>query len=222
MNNRAYPARTAVTLLTAGLLLALLTAPVHSFAQDMETNGDNIEAVEPVTAIVLGTELSEQDPDRLRSLVMGRILNDYVNANDLQETEDEVFTALALLENGLKAEQGDNFKSIAELPANERVAELQRRTGMASFLVLQWKLNKALFDEFGGRVALQGLGPLALDAQYALLLEYAAAGDFELLDEDMSVAFWAYFTDAGQHRFMTEAAAQATFATPPWERALEP
>lgn len=222
MNNRAYPARTATTLLAAGLLVALLTAPIHSFAQDIETDVDNIEAFEPVTALVLGTELSEQNADRLRSLVLGRILNEYVKANDLQETEDEVFTALALLENGLKAEQGDNFKSIAELPPNERVAELQRRTGMASFLVLQWKLNKALFDEFGGRVALQGLGPLALDAQYTLLLEYAAAGDFELLDEDLSVAFWAYFTDDSQHRFMTEAAAQDTFAAPPWERAREP
>jgi hypothetical protein len=165
---------------------------------------------------VFDAELREQNPDQLRSLVLGRVLNDYVSNKGLEETEDEIFAALALLEHRMKMEMGANFQTLAELPPNEVADELQRRSGMAGFLVLQWKLNKALFDEYGGRVAMQALGPLALDGQRELLKAREASGDLELLDEEIGAAFWGYFEDDSQHRFMSEGAAEATFAAPPW------
>ncbi|MEE4384057.1 MAG: hypothetical protein V2J02_18815, partial [Pseudomonadales bacterium] len=87
-------------------------------------------------------------------------------------------------------------------------------------LIRQWKTNRALFEDYGGRVIYQQLGPEPLDAYRCFLEDASAAGRFSIRDAKLEAAFWSYFRDGERHDFMRSGSHDATrvFALPPWER----
>ena len=90
---------------------------------------------------------------------------------------------------------------------------------MGRTIIRQWKLNKALHDQYGGRIIFQQFGPEPLDAYRHYLEERHAAGDFKINDKTMAETFWRYFTDDSMHSFYesgSEEEAQV-FSTAPWE-----
>jgi hypothetical protein len=90
---------------------------------------------------------------------------------------------------------------------------------MGRAMIRQWKLNRALYQQYGGRIIYQQLGPEPLDAYRRYLEERQAAGDFEIHDKSFEAQFWRYFTNDAMHDFYppgSEEAARA-FTTPPWE-----
>lgn len=91
------------------------------------------------------------------------------------------------------------------------------RRGMARSMIGRWKLNRALFEEYGGRVIFHQFGPEPLDAYRAYLEVRRDAGDLTFLDEKFAAAFWRYFEDESMHDFYPPDEAAAAFATAPWE-----
>ena len=108
-----------------------------------------------------------------------------------------------------------------DLSPQEAAQVEQMRRNMGRSMIRQWKLNRALYRQYGGRVIFQQLGPEPLDAYRQYLEERRAAGDFMILQKDFEDAFWRYFTADSMHDFCepgSEEEAQA-FETPPWEHA---
>lgn len=81
--------------------------------------------------------------------------------------------------------------------------------------VERWKLDKALFDRYGGRAHFQQVGVQPFDAVVRFLEAQEASGAFTILDEDYEAAFWAYWrSDA--HNFIPEEEAVELLAKPWW------
>lgn len=96
-------------------------------------------------------------------------------------------------------------------------ARQARRTVAAAF-VRQWKLNQALFRQYGGRVIFQQGGPEPLDAYRRFLEERRQRGDFEILDQDLDVRFWRYYRTDSLHSFYPSGSEEEkrAFDTPWW------
>ena len=100
-------------------------------------------------------------------------------------------------------------------PAQQKLQrESERR--VATQWVRQWKLNQALFREFGGRIVFQQAGWEPIDAYRKLLLRAEASGQLVLSDPAGRNAVYRYF----EHRFVyaDEAKARFYFEKPYWER----
>ena len=81
--------------------------------------------------------------------------------------------------------------------------------------VERWKLDRALFEKYGGRAHFQQVGVQPFDAVIRFLEEQEASGAFTILDEDYEAEFWAYWRSDG-HNFISEEEAAELLATPWW------
>jgi hypothetical protein len=97
--------------------------------------------------------------------------------------------------------------------AAEKVRLMKRR--MALQFVRRWKINKALFAKYEGRVIFQQVGPEPLDAYRDFLREQEKKGAFKILDEKYKAPFWRYFTNDAMHSFYPDDEG-AKFINTPW------
>jgi hypothetical protein len=126
--------------------------------------------------------------------------------------------------------QAERKSLAAELDAvNETVAALaepagspeeikQARDQIAAAFILQWKINRALYRQYGGRIIFQQGGPEPLDAYRKFLEERQARGDFVISNKGLEAAFWRYYLTDAMHSFYppgSKEEAQA-FEAPPW------
>ena len=87
----------------------------------------------------------------------------------------------------------------------EHPSEVKRAGEEVTSTVLRnYKINQALWKEYGGRVIFQQFGPEPLDAYRSLLLEHQKKGTFEILDKSFEQAFWKYVNDEAMHSFFPE------------------
>ncbi|MCC7215935.1 MAG: hypothetical protein IT517_04130 [Burkholderiales bacterium] len=103
-------------------------------------------------------------------------------------------------------------------PAQQKLQrESERR--VAAHWVRRWKLDQALFREFGGRIVFQQAGWEPIDAYRKLLEQAEARGRLVLSDPAWRTAVYRYF----EHRFVyaDEAMARFYFERPYWERTPE-
>jgi hypothetical protein len=97
-------------------------------------------------------------------------------------------------------------------------SEAARREIAAAF-IRQWKINRALYRHYGGRIVYQQGGPEPLDAYRIFLEEARARGEFEILDPALEAAFWRYYRSDAIHDFYAPGSAEEAraFAQPPWQ-----
>jgi hypothetical protein len=84
--------------------------------------------------------------------------------------------------------------------------------------IRQWKIDRALYQQYGGRITFQQGGPEPLDAYRKFLEECAARGDFRIANSDLEAGFWRYYRDDSMHEFFKPGSAEEAkaFADPPW------
>lgn len=104
-----------------------------------------------------------------------------------------------------------------DLTPEEQAELAAMRRDMARAMIRHWKINRALYRQYGGRVIYQQAGPEPLDAYRQYLEEQQAAGAFVIRDPELASRFWRYFRDESIHSFMEDEAAAEVFARPPWE-----
>ncbi len=85
---------------------------------------------------------------------------------------------------------------------------------IAQRLVAEWKLNKALYAKYGGRIIFQQGGAEPIDAYRDLLKEQAKKGSFEIFDKKYEPKFWNYFSNDNIHSFMDDG--EKLINTPWW------
>ncbi len=124
----------------------------------------------------------------------------------------------------LTAELDTLNTAIAALGETRRAAAADQdeikaaRDDVAAAFIRQWKINRALYQEYGGRIIFQQGGPEPLDAYRKFLEEHQARGDFAIMNKNLEAGFWRYYRDDAIHSFYPSGSpgeAQA-FAAPPW------
>jgi hypothetical protein len=103
-------------------------------------------------------------------------------------------------------------------PAQRKMRQETARL-VAEHWIGQWKLNQALYHEFGGRIIFQQAGWEPIDAYRKLLDQAEANKSFVVHDPAMRAAVYSYF----QHKFVyaDETKARFYFEKPYWERTPE-
>jgi heat shock protein HslJ len=167
----------------------------------------------PLAATVLGEEIRTSDPGEMQEVVLTRLFDLYAERQGIAVTDAEVDAFVDNMRRGMRAE---GLTAEDELTADEAAQLEQMRRDMGRAMIRQWKLNRALHRQYGGRVIYQQLGPEPLDAYRQFLEERQAAGDFTIHEKEFEEAFWRYYTDDSLHTFFEDEA--IAFEVPPWER----
>jgi len=117
----------------------------------------------------------------------------------------------------------DLLKSIAEDQGKEKATERDPdEAKMAREFVRTWKVNRALFKQYGGRVIFQQAGPEPLDAYRDFFREQEAKGSFRITDEEAKATFWKYFTDEKMHTFLDAKDGAQAMEIPWWLKEQKP
>ncbi len=86
--------------------------------------------------------------------------------------------------------------------ATEESAEVRAYADqVARSFIRRWKVNRALYQQYGGRVIFQQAGPEPLDAYRTFLEEQQALGHFAIVDPGVTEKFWYYFVTDTLHDF---------------------
>jgi hypothetical protein len=96
----------------------------------------------------------------------------------------------------------------------EQLRPMKRRS--ARHFVRSWKINKALYAKYGGRVIFQQAGPEPVDAYRDFLREQEKKGAFKILDKQYRAPFWRYFTNDAMHSFYSKKDGEKFINTPWW------
>ena len=76
---------------------------------------------------------------------------------------------------------------------------------IATKQVIQFQTEKAMYEEFGGRVIFRQSNPqMPIDAYNKVLSRYRDAGNLTIIDEDLRDAFWDAFTPPFQYEIAPE------------------
>lgn len=172
------------------------------------------EPLPPVVATVLGEDVHATEPGEMQSAILTRLFDHYAAERGLEVTDAEIGAYLEHMRRGMAAE---GLTAEHELSGEEAAQVDAMRRQMGHALIRRWKVNKSLYEAYGGRVIYQQLGPEPLDAYRQYLRERQAAGDFSIADPAMERHFWAYFTDDSKHDFMAPGSEDLKLAfTCPW------
>jgi hypothetical protein len=166
---------------------------------------------------VLGKTVDTTDTEALRDAILTPLLDQYAEERGIKAEPAEIDALLGKMRrdmaaSGLATEEDLTPEETAEVDAMQRE--------MARSIIRQWKINKALHEQYGGRIIYQQLGPEPLDAYRQLLRLREADGAFAFRDQAIEKSFWRYFTDDSIHDFMAPGGANEAraFTTPPWEQ----
>jgi len=172
-------------------------------------------ATEP--AEVLGEAVASTDPTQVQETIVTRLLDQYAEERGIKAEPAEIDALLGKMRrdmaaSGLATEPDLTPEETAEVDAMQRE--------MARAIIRQWKINKALHEQYGGRIIYQQLGPEPLDAYRQFLRQREADSAFAIRDSALEASFWRYFTDDSMHDFMAPGGADETraFKIPPWEQ----
>lgn len=170
----------------------------------------------PLAATVLGEEVRTNDPAEMQETVLTRLFDRYAEQQGIEVTDGEIESFVDNMRRGMRAE---GLTAEDDLTAEEAAQLKQMRHDMARSMIRQWKLNRSLHDQYGGRIIYQQFGPEPLDAYRQYLQERQAAGDFVIRQKDFEDRFWRYFTTDSMHDFYPSGSDEESqaFATPPWQ-----
>jgi hypothetical protein len=168
----------------------------------------------PVAGEVLGTAVHTQDAEELRYLVLQKLTNRYAQQNGIEVTQAEREDYVRHMKEALKDDP--NFK---DAPVEDSPEDAAARLEIAGAFIQQWKINRALYQHYGGRVIYQQGGPEPLDAYRKFLEESQAKGDFRIVNPALEPGFWRYYRDESIHSFYPPGSAEerTALATAPWE-----
>ena len=168
-------------------------------------------------AEVLGEPVASTDPAEVQEAILTRLFDQYATERGIRAEPAEID---ALLEKMRRDRAADGLATEDDLKPEEKAEVDAMQRDMARGIIRQWKLNKALYDQYGGRIMYQQLGPEPLDAYRQFLRQQEADGAFAIRDQALETSFWRYVTDDSIHDFMAPGGADEAhaFTTPPWEQ----
>ena len=193
--------------------LFLATMADGSIIEFEPASNDQVSA----TYTVLGEELRSTDGAKMQEAILSRLFDRYASDKGIKVEQSEIDTFVANMRRDMAKE---GLKTEGDLKPEEVEQVASNRRNMAQALIRQWKINQALYEEFGGRIIYQQFGPEPLDAYRQFLEKRQSEGAFAIHDQSLATSFWRYFTDESMHDFMEPGSTDEAiaFAVPPWER----
>jgi len=181
----------------------ILNALLQQFATE-----NKIEPTEQeLDAFVLNTEAQEKQQQAEMEVHSKRLAEILKNDALSDEEREQIGSSLHTIESNLK-----RMRQMNEL--NKEVKRASMRM-VAQQFVKSWKINKALFEKYGGRVRFQQAGPEPIDAYRDFLKEMEKNGKFRIIDKQYEAGFWNDFADEKKH-FLDENEAAKAFNAPWW------
>jgi hypothetical protein len=167
----------------------------------------------PVAGRVLGTVIHTQDAEELRYVVLKELTDRYAAAQGITVTQAEKEAYAAQVREALSKDP-----AVAAELDKETTEDRAARLEIAEAFIKQWKIDRALHQQYGGRIGFQQGGPEPLDAYRQFLEERQAAGDFSIDDPVMAAGFWSYYRDDSIHSFYEPGSADEAkaFGVEPW------
>jgi hypothetical protein len=152
--------------------------------------------------------MAEQDRERRseRREELQRMLADV-------KPDDDGYKALSE-----ELEMLDQLAASLDEAANDTGEDREARVQVASAFIKQWKINRALHRQYGGRVIFQQGGPEPLDAYREFLEEQQEKGAFSIADKTLEDEFWKYYRTDSLHTFYPAGSPEEAraFETPWW------
>jgi hypothetical protein len=198
------------------------TAETSSAKPDKPLMGNARQLVEsasmesPLAATVLGENIYTNDPVEMQDILLTRLFNRYAEENGITASDAEIDAFVEEMRRDMRAR---GLAAEDDLTPEEAAQARQMHRDMGRAIIRQWKLNRALYQQFDGRIIYQQLGPEPIDAYRQYLEQNQAAGNFKIYRKDFENEFWRYFTTDALHDFYEPGSieeAQA-FKTPPWQ-----
>lgn len=167
------------------------------------------------SAEVLGEPVPSTDPAEVQEIIITRLFDQYAAERGIRAEPAEID---ALLGNMRRDMAASGLAAQDDLTPEEKAEVDAMRRDTAGALIRQWKINQALYEQYGGRIIRQQLGPEPLDAYRQFLRRRQADGAFAIRDQAMEASFWRYFTDDSIHDFMAPGSDDEAraFTMPPW------
>jgi len=167
----------------------------------------------PVAGRVLGTVIHTQDAEELRYVVLKELTDRYAASQGITVTQAEKEAYVAHMREALSKDP-----AVAAELGEESVEDQAVRLESAEAFIKQWKINRALYQQYGGRIGFQQGGPEPLDAYRKFLEERQAAGDFSIESDAMVAEFWRYYRDDSIHSFYEKGSVEErqALSMPPW------
>jgi hypothetical protein len=178
----------------------------YALAHGIEVTRADVDAY--IESMNRMAENERRQNETRRMELIRKLASPGLNETERQQLTDELDSLDELMENLLQG------SSLDEDPEAYRKA----REKAASAFIRQWKINRALYRQYGGRIIFQQGGPEPLDGYRRFLEEQQKRGDFEILDKSFDKKFWDYYRNDDIHSFYpagSEEEAKA-FATPWW------
>jgi len=113
----------------------------------------------------------------MQEIVLARLFDRYARERGIEVTDEEIDAYVDNLRRGMRAE---GLTAEDDLTPEEAAEVEQMRRDMGRSMIRQWKLNRALNRQYGGRIISQQSGLEPLDAYRQYLEERQTAGDFEI------------------------------------------
>lgn len=169
-----------------------------------------------IAATVLDEDIRTADLAEMREEILSRLFDQFAEEKGVRAEPAEIASYLDALRKGMAADGQGEQESLT--PEEERQVD-EARNAMARSIIRQWKINKALYETFGGRIIYQQLGPEPLDAYRQYLEQRRTDGAFAIRDKTLEEGFWRYFTDDSIHDFMEPGGQDEAraFTVPPWQ-----
>lgn len=167
----------------------------------------------PVVGRVLGTVIHTHDAEELRYVVLKALTDRYAASKGIGVTQAEREAYVAHVREALSKDT-----AVAATLGEETAEDHAARLEIAGAFILQWKIDRALHQQYGGRIGFQQGGPEPLDAYRKFLEERQAAGDFSIDDPPLAAAFWRYYVDDSIHSFFEPGSSDEikAFGVEPW------
>lgn len=140
-----------------------------------------------------------------------QLVKDMQSANLTKAEKDKMTSRLETIERILESQKEQEQRRKEDEAKHQKIQE-----DIAKVSIRAWKVNRALFDKYGGRVIFQQAGPEPLDAYREFLKEQEAKGSFQIMDENLTPLFWNYFTNDKMHTFYSDEDKAAEMMATPW------
>ncbi|MBJ2128658.1 hypothetical protein JC525_06885 [Alteromonas sp. IB21] len=214
-----------IVFLRVSLLISLFVFTAQSANAEPQSQPEPVQHSDGnILAVVLGQNVTRTDAmpnEKEQKEIKEQAKEDYedmldyvvrVNASTkIYELvlEDYASKKVIELNQTLVTKFTEKFASqVSEQKSSKPIEEIARKQ------VMQYQTEKALFEEFGGRVVFRQSNPqMPIDAYKALLTRYRQNNQLQIVDEALKEAFWDVFTPPFQYEIAPE---NVDFAQPWW------
>lgn len=154
------------------------------------------------------------EEDRRRQIARREELAGKLEAKTLSDAERQSLSSELDSLNEFLSNIGEAGNGAKEDSAEDKTARRQ----VATALIRQWKINRALYRQYGGRIIYQQGGPEPLDAYRTFLQARDRQGAFKILNPAFDSEFWKYFLTDSIHSFYPKGSQEEmrAFETPWW------